>query len=144
MTSASVSVSSLEYEGRTLTLTHFNQQPKGIQTGRQSKYIIAPGREGNNLSGSKCTTIRPPKKYTVKATIKGQREAMAPGTFIAAGKGDSILPFQRTSKSRSPIEAVRTLSVPQMISGRAENTIQELLATNLEKRFEHHIKQIIK
>lgn len=89
--------------------------------------------------------VSPPKKYTVKATIlKGGRASMKPGTFIAAGNGGASLPFQRDGVPRSPIEPVRTLSVPQMISGRAKDTIEELLSTNLEKRFEHHIQQAMK
>lgn len=42
------------------------------------------------------------------------------------------------------MEAVRTLSVPQMISGQAKETIEELIADNLQKRFEHHIQQAMK
>jgi hypothetical protein len=89
--------------------------------------------------------VAPPKKYTVKATIiKGARASMAPGTFIASGNGGSTLPFQRTSDGRTPIEAVRTLSVPQMISGRAKETIEETISTKLEERFNHHIEQAMK
>ena len=69
---------------------------------------------------------------------------MSPGTFVTSGKGGSVLPFQRTAEGRTPVEAVRTLSVPQMISGRAKDTIEELIATNLEKRFEHYIQQAMK
>lgn len=40
-----------------------------------------------------------------------------------------------------PIEVVRTLSVPQMIDGRASETIENKLSTELEKRFNHHIER---
>ena len=69
---------------------------------------------------------------------------MKPGTFIAAGNGGASLPFPRTGEGRTPIEAVRTISVPQMISGKAKETIEELIGTNLEKRFEHHVQQAMK
>lgn len=69
---------------------------------------------------------------------------MKQGTFIAAGNGEASLPFQRTGEGRTPIEAVRTLSVPQMISGKAKETIDELIGSNLEKRFEHHVQQAMK
>lgn len=136
----------LEYKGRTLTPTHFGQSPRSRPSGTKSKYIKVPGQAVNTEGGSPVATIRPPKKYTVKATIvKGHRASMAPGTFIASGNGGSTLPFQRTGDGRMPIEGVRTLSVPQMISGdRAKPTIERLLSENLEKRFEHHVQQAMK
>ena len=69
---------------------------------------------------------------------------MKQGTFIASGNGGSTLPFQRTGEGRTPIEAVRTLSVLQMISGRAKETIEEMISTKLGERFEHHIQQAMK
>lgn len=142
----SVDGATLEYKGRTLTPTHFNQSPKSRPSGTQSKYIKVPGQAVHTDNGSIVATLKPPKKYTVKATIvKGRRASMAPGTFIASGNGGSTLPFQRTGGGRMPIEGVRTLSVPQMISGdRAKPTIEQLLSDNLEKRFEHHIQQAMK
>lgn len=142
----SVDGATLEYKGRTLTPTHFNQSPKSRPSGTQSKYMRVPGQAVNTDNGSKYAMIRPPKKYKVKATIvKGHRATMAPGTFIASGNGGSTLPFQRTGDGRMPIEGVRTLSVPQMISGdRAKPTIEQLLSDNLEKRFEHHVQQAMK
>lgn len=89
--------------------------------------------------------VRPPKKYTVKTTIlKGGRSSLPLGTFIATRSGEPSLPFRRTGEGRTPVEAVRTLSVPQMISGQAKETIEELIADNLQKRFEHHIQQAMK
>lgn len=139
----SVAGASLEYKGRTLTPLHFKMSPKARPTTQQAKQIRVPGQTIS--TGSPVAMVRPPKKYTVRATIiKGSRAAMKQGTFIASGNGGSTLPFQRTGEGRTPIEAVRTLSVPQMISGRAKDTIEELISTNLEKRFEHYIQQAMK
>lgn len=141
----SVDGASLEYKGRTLTPSHFNQSPKARPAGQQSRQLRVPGQAINTESGNEVATIRPPRKYTVKATIiKGSRVSLGPGTFIASGNGGSTLPFQRTAEGRMPIEAVRTLSVPQMISGRAQETIEELIGEKLEKRFEHHVAQAMK
>jgi hypothetical protein len=139
----SVDGASLEYKGRTLTVTHFKQSPKKRPTGQQAQPLRVPGQA---IAGAgDVAMIRPPKKYTVKATIiKGQRSSLPAGTFIAEGNGGVSLPFQRTSAARSPIEAVRTLSVPQMIDGRARDTISDKINTELDKRFEHNIKQAIK
>lgn len=139
----SVDGATLEYKGRTLTPLHFKMSPKQAPTTKQKNPIRIPGQL--IAAGSPVAMVRPPKKYTVRATIiKGSRVAMKQGTFIASGNGGSTLPFQRTGEGRTPIEAVRTLSVPQMISGRAKETIEELIGTNLEKRFEHHIQQAMK
>ncbi len=141
----SVDGATLEYKGRTLTPTHFNQSPKARPSGQQAKLIRVPGQAVATARGSPVAMVAPPKKYSVKATIiKGARATMAPGTFIASGNGGSTLPFQRTGEGRSPIEAVRTLSVPQMISGRAKETIEETISTKLEERFNHHIEQAMK
>lgn len=133
----------LVYKGRTLTPVHFKMSPKQPQTARQNKEIRIPGQA--IADAGNVAMIRPPKKYKVKATIlKNKRANLPHGTFIAAGNGGVALPFQRKSEARMPIEAVRTLSVPQMIDGRARETIQEIIGQSLEKRFEHHIKQAMK
>ena len=133
----------LEYRGRTLTTVHFKQSPKQRPTDQQKKPLRIPGQA---IAGAgDVAMIRPPKKYKVKATIiKGQRSTLPPGTFIAEGNGGVSLPFQRTSEARMPIEAVRTLSVPQMIDGRARDTIQETISDKLGNRFEHYINQAMK
>lgn len=146
--SASVAGKTIEgaallYEGRTLTPIHFKMSPKSQPTARQKKYRRVPGAA---IAGAgDVAMIYPPKKYKVKATIiKGQRVSLPPGTFIAEVNGGNNLPFQRTGGGRGPIEAVRTLSVPQMIEGRAKDTIQESIGENLSKRLEHHMKQAMK
>ena len=133
----------LEYKGRTLTPVHFKLSPKQRPSGQQNKPIRIPGQA---IAGAgDVAMIRPPKAYKVKATIiKGQRATLPHGTFIASGKGGSTLPFQRTGEGRMPIEAVRTLSVPQMIDGRARETIEETISTKLGQRFQHHVAQAMK
>lgn len=133
----------LKYRGRTLTPVHFNMSPKQRPDGQQNQYTRVPGQA---IAGAgDVAMIRPPKKYNVKATIiKGKRTNLPTGTFIASANGGSTLPFQRKSEARKPIEAVRTLSVPQMIDGRARETIEEMISENLGKRFEHHIQQAMK
>lgn len=133
----------LVYEGRTLTLRHFKMSPKSMPTERAKKQIKIPGQA---IAGAgDVAMIRPPKKYKVRATIiKGQRVKLPDNTFIASSNGSPALPFQRTGPGRMPIEAVRTLSVPQMIEGRARETVQEKVGEGLEKRFQHHVSQFIK
>ena len=133
----------LKYKGRTLTPIHFKMSPKKSPETRQTNTIRIPGQAIGN--GSPVAMVRAPRPYTVKATIiKGKRASLPSGTFITAGNGGVSLPFQRKGESRMPIEAVRTLSVPQMIDGRAHDTIKEIINTNLGKRFQHHIERVMK
>lgn len=134
---------SLEYKGRTLTPLHFKMGPKQRPEAQQSKHIRIPGQA---IAGSgDVAMIRPPKPYKVKATIiKGQRSTLPSGTFIAAGQGGVSLPFQRKGEGRGPIEAVRTLSVPQMIDGRARETIEQTISEKLGERFQHYIERAMK
>ena len=139
----SVDGATLEYRGRTFTPVHFKMSPKQQPTAQQNKQIRTPGQA--IADAGDVAMIRPPKKYKVKATIiKGKRTSLPAGTFIAAGNGGVSLPFQRTSEARMPIEAVRTLSVPQMIDGRARADIEQTIGEKLGERFEHHIKQATK
>ncbi|MBP3590554.1 MAG: hypothetical protein J6J61_08260 [Muribaculaceae bacterium] len=137
----------LEYRGRTLTPIHFKLSPKSRPTTKQTNPIRIPGQLIGK--GSPVAMVKPPKPYTVKATIiKGQRAKMPSGTFLAPNKGGeegaAHIPFQRTGSGRTPIEGVRTLSVPQMIDGRARETIEQTISTKLGERFQHHVQQAMK
>lgn len=139
----SVDGATLEYKGRTLTPIHFKMSPKSRPSKQQKKSIRIPGQLISD--GSPVAMTRPPRKYTIKATIiKGQRAAMSSDTFLTSGQGGVVLPYQRTGEGRLPIEAIRTLSVPQMIDGRAHETINKTINENISKRFEHHIEQTMK
>lgn len=139
----SVDGATLEYKGRTLTPLHFKMSPKQAPTTKQKNPIRIPGQL--IAAGSPVAMIRPPKPYTVKATIiKGQRSAMGSDTFLTAGRGGVVLPYQKSGDGRQPIEAVRTLSVPQMIDGRARETIEQTINTKLGERFNHHIERAMR
>lgn len=117
--------------------------PKQAPTAKQKNPIRIPGQLIGN--GSPVAMVKPPKPYTVKATIiKGQRAAMSSDTFLTAGNGGVVLPYQKSGDERKPIEAVRTLSVPQMIDGRARETIEQMIDTKLGERFNHHIEQAMR
>lgn len=139
----SVDGATLIYKGRTLTPTHFKMSPKVRPTAQQNKPIRIPGQV---IAGSPVAMVRPPKRYKVKATIiKGKRTTLGSGTFITEGNGGVALPFQKKDpERRGPIEAVRTLSVPQMIDGRARETVEQIVSEKLGERFEHHMKQATK
>ena len=98
--------------------------------------------------------VRTPVPYQVKATIiKGHRATMKGGTYIAPSNsknaGAPNIPFQRTPGHKFPVEAIHTLSVPQMIGNeehpsKASETINNMISEKLEKRFNDHIKRTMK
>lgn len=113
----------LIYKGRVLTPTHFGMKPETRPKG---------------------------KSYKVTAKIKkGRKKVLSSKAFLAnAGKsGGKQIPFQRTGESRLPIEAIKTVSVPQMIedgNGNLKPKVDKAINENLEKRFNHYCKQLLK
>ena len=112
----------LVYRGRVLTPTHFKMRP----------------------------ATRPPKPKLITAEIrKGQRKTLSSIAFLANSgrEGSKQIPFQRTGKERLPIEAIKTLSVPQMVedgNGNIKPKVEQAINENLEKRFEHYCEQLLK
>lgn len=111
----------LIYRGTVLTPTHFGMTPKA----------------------------RPAKgTYSVKARMKkeGSAKALSSIAFLGnAGAGTTQIPFQRRSSSRYPIDAIKTVSVPQMISNTGvSEEIRKAINENMEKRIQHNLKQLMK
>lgn len=114
---------SILYRGRLLTPTHFGMRP----------------------------TVRPAKNkpYAVTAQIKkgGGRKVLGRSVFLApsGSAGTKQIPFQRRGEARIPIDVIKTLSVPQMVTNEkvAEN-IQKRMKEELGKRLEHHLKNLVK
>lgn len=118
----------LTFSGRVLTPTHFKMKPK------------TRPKPTKDETGK---TIRKARKYTVTAEIfKGQRKSLGPNVFLGGNKGTGEIPFQRTGKARTPIEAIKTLSIPQMITNETVAAqIQKNIDEGLTKRLENHMKQ---
>lgn len=113
---------SIIYRGRVLTPTHFGMRP----------------------------TARPAKgPYVVTAQIKktSGRKPLSGKAFLGTSKNASEdtpqLPFQRKGDERLPVEVIKTLSVPQMITNdTVSENIHERINTELGKRLEHHLKRL--
>lgn len=119
-----VSLNNLEikYQGRVLTPTHFSMKP----TSRPAKG----------------------KTYTVSAQIKksGSRKVLSHKAFLAeSGRAGTIqIPFQRTGKNRYPIQSIKTVSVPQMITNETvSENIHKRINEELGKRLEHNLKRVL-
>ena len=136
----------IRYKGRTLTPTHFGMTPK------------APGQNAYTLKASilksQKATLGKVKKLTKKQrkalgknfTKSGTRNSdhspiMLMHTGNSKSGGTNYIPFQRKSHRRSDIEAIKTLSLPQMVSSeRTKPQIQKAINEGLEKRLSQHMK----
>lgn len=140
----------IRYTGRVLTPTHFGMSP------------TAPGQNAYTL---KATIIRGERKTLgkVKKLTKKQRAALSKN-FTRSGKrksdhspimlmrtgnkqaeGTNYIPFQRKSYNRKDVEAIKTISLPQTISGeRAAPNISKAINEGLQKRLDQHMKLLQK
>ena len=84
-------------------------------------------------------------KLITAAIMKGERKVLGSNVFLGDnGKGTDI-PFQRAGEKRLPINSVKTLSIPQMITNEdVAPNIQERLNTLIAERLEHNLKQASK
>lgn len=134
------------YTGRPLTHTHFSMSPKVPKEG--GSYTL------------KATVLKGQRKTlgNVKKLTKAQRAALAKN-FTGSGSkssnkspimlmranGGQYLPFQRKSANRNDIEAIKTLSLPQMVSSeRTNDDIHQAINEGLGKRLDHHMKRYMK
>ena len=131
------------YKGRVLTPTHFGMSPKAPKPNRGSYTLKA-----TIIKGERATLGK------VKKLTKKQRAAMAKN-FTRSGTrksdhspvmlmhtGATYIPFQRKSINRKDVEAVKTVSLPQMVSSkRTEEAIQNAISDNLGKRLDHYMEQ---
>ena len=132
------------YKGRPLTHTHFSMSPTAPKPDRGSYTLKATVIKGERKTLGK-----------IKKLTKKQRAAMAKnftrsGTqtsdhspiMLMRANGGHYLPFQRKSSNRKDIEAIKTVSLPQMVSSeRTHEGIQTALSEGLQKRLDHHMKR---
>lgn len=133
------------YTGRVLTPTHFNMSPKEPNPG--GGYTL----KATIIKGQR-TTLGKVKKLTKKQraalaknfTGSGTRQSDHSPIMLMRANGGQYLPFQRKSTNRRDIEAVKTISLPQMVSSqRTEEGIQRAISEGLEKRLEHHMNRFM-
>ena len=114
----------LVYRGRHLTHTHFNMR---YNKSSQPYPISAEVKKGN------------------RRQLHGKsRNVGKPFLIHSGGANTKKIPFQRVKESRIPLEAIKTISIPQMVqdgNGNLKPGVEKAVNENLEKRFKHHIDQ---
>lgn len=108
---------SVIYRGRVLTPTHFSMKP----TKRRTKN----------------------KPYSITAEIRrGRRRAFGKKAFLASNGSSKMIPFTREGDTRYPIKAIKTISVPQMITNKDVNeSIAKRIDKEMAKRLDYHLQR---
>lgn len=130
------------YTGRALTHTHFNMSPKAPNPGGAYtlKATIVKGQRAT-LGKVKKLTKKQRASLAKNFTRTGTRNSdHSPIMLMPAANGGHYLPFQRKSSNRKDIEAIKAISLPQMVSSkRTEEGIQRAISDNLGKRLDHYM-----
>lgn len=136
----------IKYTGRVLTPTHFNMAPKAPGPNAYTlKATIIVGKRAT-LGKVKKLTKKQRKALSKNFTSSGvQRSDHSPIMLMHTGNkkvdGTNYIPFQRKSTRRSDVEAIKTLSLPQMVSsGRTAPNITKAINEGLSKRLDQHMK----
>lgn len=133
----------LSYTGRVLTPTHFSMTPKTPKPSYTLKMQVYKGQK-TELGKVKKLTKRQKKKLVLNLQKKGvQNSQKSPIMLMPASKGSSTyIPFQRTSPNRKDVKAIKTTSLPQMVSNqKVRQGIDDVLNTNIRKRLDHYIER---
>ena len=132
------------YKGRVLTPTHFGMTPK---TPGKNAYTL----KASIIKGQK-TTLGKVKKLTKKQRANLAKNFTRSGTqtsdhspIMLMPTGNTHIPFQRKSTNRKDVEAIKTVSLPQMVSSdRTHEGIERAISEGLNKRLDHHMKLLYK
>ena len=139
----------LIYRGRTLTPVHFGMTPKAPREAYTLKAEIKKG-DKKTLGQVKKLTKKQRKNIGKNLSKQGtQNSNKSPIMLMHTGNkkegGTNYIPFQRQSKNRKDIKAVKTLSMPQMVSNaEVEKNIYSAISDKLGKRFEHYVDRYYK
>ena len=139
------------YTGRVLTPTHFGMSPKEPKPGGgyTLKATIVKGQRAT-LGKVKKLTKKQRAAMAKNFTGTGSRQSThSPIMLMHTGNtqegGTDYIPFQRKSVDRNDIAAIKTISLPQMVSSkRTEEGIQQAIAEGIEKRMEHYMNRYMR
>lgn len=137
------------YKGRVLTPVRFGMTPKTLRASYTLKAEITKGGK-KTLGKVKKLTKKQRQNIGRNFTRQGQRSSnKSPVMLMPTGNahvgGTSFIPFQRVSHRRNDLKAIKTLSVPQMVSNpQVEKNIYSKISKELGKRFEHYTERYFK
>lgn len=131
------------YTGRPLTHTHFSMSPKAPKEGGSYtlKATVIKGQRAT-LGKVKKLTKKQRADLAKNFTRSGTQRSNHSPIMLMRANGGQYLPFQRKSKKRDDIEAIKTVSLPQMVSSeRTAEDIHRAINEGLGKRLDHHMER---
>lgn len=142
----------IRYTGRVLTPTHFGVSPTAPKENRGGYTLKASIIKGERATLGKIKKLTKKqrkalvKNFTRSGTRISERSPiMLMGTGNKKEGGTNYIPFQRKSTRRTDIKAIKTVSLPQMVSSeRTKPGIQQAINTGLQKRLDQHMKLLEK
>ena len=131
------------YRGRVLTPTHFSMTPTSPKAdgGYTLKATFLRGQRAT-LGKVKKLTKKQRAELGKNFTGSGARRSDHSPIMLMRANGGHYLPFQRKSQNRKDIKAVKTISLPQMVSSeRTAEGIKKAIDEGLGKRLDHHMQR---
>ena len=131
------------YKGRVLTPTHFGMSPKAPKPNRGSYTLKATIIKGQRVTMGKVKKLTKKQRADMAKnfTRSGERKSDHSPVMLMP-TGATHIPFQRRSTNRKDVVAVKTLSLPQMVSSeRTEEGIQKAINEGLGKRLDHYMER---
>lgn len=133
------------YRGRVLTPTHFGLTPKAPRGTYTLKAEIIKGHKtvlGQKKKLTKKQRAAMGKNFRRQGTKSSDHSPiMLMGTGNTKEGGTDYIPFQRKSQRRDDIKAIKTVSLPQMVSSeRTQENIYRAINEGMEKRLAQHMK----
>lgn len=146
ITGRTISSVCIIYKGRRLTPVRFNMTPKAPRPAYTLKAKILKG-EKKTLGKVKRLTKKQKKNVGRNFTHQGiKNSGKSPVMLMHTGNrqsdGVDFIPFQRQSQRRDDIKAIKTVSLPQMVTHElVSKRIEDKVNEELGKRFDHHLQQ---
>lgn len=136
----------LVYRGRVLTPTHFGMTPKAPPAGGRGYTLKATILKGNKATLGKVKKLTKKQRAALGLNFtRSGTKSSDHSPIMLMRTGGTYIPFQRKSTNRKDLEAIKTVSVPQMVSNeKTEPGITKTLNENIEKRFHHHLSRMMK
>lgn len=135
------------YSGRLLTPTHFKMSPKQSSNGGYTLKVEVIKGYKKTWDKVKKLTKKQLKNVGKNFTRQGtQNSSKSPKMLMHTGNrtsdGTNYIPFQRVSLRRNDIQALKTVSVPQMVSNeKVSQGIDASITTNMTKRLDQQMKR---
>ena len=145
-----LSTVTIVYKGKLLTPVHFSMTPKAPNPGR-GYTLKATIKKGDRKTLGQVKKLSKKQRQNIGRNFTHQStrsSSKSPIMLMHTGNkkagGTNYIPFQRQSQRRNDLKAIKTLSIPQMVSNpKVEENIQAAISEKLGERLTHHFERYI-